>query len=156
VSDRLWRWRLRRTLRRLATETRRDLMLPDGFGGEVHVAWVLLRADGFHVLDTLEGAGQLIAGDLLPEWTLVNRRRFLFPNPLPALERERTAVTLLAGDVAVTSLLVLQDGLALARARPRNVVSLAELVEHLGSTDAAPKSNVMQAWQHVLTQSRQA
>lgn len=148
----LWHWKLRRRLQKSAAACRGDIVLPDGMDGWVHVEWLLLRRDGIHVLETLEGAGQLIAGDNLPDWTLVGRRRFVFPNPLPELDRKQAAVHLLVNKIPVHGCVVMGDQLKLARAHPRNVVAFNELPQRLkplGAGSAVPP-NYVQAWDRLL------
>ncbi|MGH8161812.1 MAG: hypothetical protein ACRESR_06670, partial [Gammaproteobacteria bacterium] len=152
-SGKLWRWRLARTLGRIAVARRENLVIPDGLDGSIQLRCALLRPDGLYVVDILEGSGQLIAGDVLPEWTeVMNRGRFRFPNPLPALQREQAAVQLLAGRAPVAGLLLLQDGLRLARAKPRAIVSLAELVGQLPALGAnsAVRTDCRQAWDRLI------
>ncbi|MGH8224553.1 MAG: hypothetical protein ACRER1_00160 [Gammaproteobacteria bacterium] len=153
----LWRWQLHRCLQRVAAVHRDNLVLPDGLDGWVHIAWTLLRPEGLYVLEVLEGEGQLIAGDMLPEWSLVGkRRRFVFPSPLPELERKLAAVRLIAGNVPIAGFLVMHDGLKLARSHPRAVVSLAELSERLSplGPGSAVRPDYAQSWQRLLAASR--
>lgn len=147
-----WRWRHR--VRRLALDTCNDFVLPDGVESFVHIEHVLLRPEGFYVLDLLEGVGRLIAGERLPEWSLMGkRRRFTFPNPLLLLEHKLTAVRLLAGPVSVRGYVVLTDGLVVPRAQPERVISLAELRQQLPppSGDAAVAPAAAEAWSRIRT-----
>lgn len=156
LKKRFWRLRLRRSLRRISVARSESRVLPEEFGEWVHIEWLLLRPDGIQLLETLEGAGRLIAGDLLPEWTQVNAQRFVFPNPLPNLERKLAAVREQAGKVPVSCLLVLSDGLEFARARPRNVILQAELGEilpPLASHSSIPAA-CAEAWNRLLAASR--
>lgn len=152
----LWHWKLRHGLNKATADCRGDLVLPDGMDGWVHVQWLLLRGDGIHVLETLEGAGQLIAGNNLPNWTLVGKRRFVFPSPLPELERKLSAVRLLVGKVPVSGLIVMSDKLELARARPQIVVAFNELgrrLEPLKSGASVPPAYA-ETWDRLLAASR--
>lgn len=147
--SRLSHWRLRRRLHRLGIAHRADFVLPDGVDGYVHIEQALLRPEGLYVIDVLEGRGQLIAGERLAEWTLIGKRRFVFPNPLAALARKVTAARMVAGRaVPLAGYVVLADGLELPRAQPPAVVSLAGLraaLPALGS-DAAVPPDYAEAW----------
>ncbi|MGH8161297.1 MAG: hypothetical protein ACRESR_03975, partial [Gammaproteobacteria bacterium] len=125
-------------------------------GEWVHIEWLLLRPDGIHLLETLEGAGQLIAGDVLPDWTQVGERRFVFPNPLPNLEHKLAAVREQADKVPVACLLVLSDGLEFARARARNVILQAELGEILPPLASHSRIPTVytEVWNRLLAASR--
>lgn len=147
-----WRWQ--RRIRHLALDTCHDFVLPDGVEGYVHIEYVLLRPEGLYVIDRLEGAGRLIAGDRLPEWSLMGkRRRFTFPNPLHLLDRKSAAVRLLAGRVPIHGLVVLADGLVVPRAQPERVASLPELGQQLHRLpgDAAVAPDIAEAWGRLKT-----
>ncbi len=145
-----WRWR--RRVHRLALDICTDFVLPDGVEGFVHIEQVLLHPEGLYVLDLLEGAGRLIAGERLLEWSLVGkRRRFMFPNPLLLLEHKLTAMRLLAGQVPIEGYVVLADGLVVPRAQPERVVSFTELQHQLprpsGAAAVAPAT--AEAWARI-------
>jgi hypothetical protein len=148
----LWHRRLRRCLTEIAVEKRANLVLPDDFEGWVHVQRLLLRPDGIHLIEVLEGRGQVIAGDVLPDWTIVGRRRFVFPNPLPELERKLASVRSLVGQTPVSALLVMGAGLEFARARPRKVIPFSELPErlHVLAPNAVIRADYREAWEQLL------
>lgn len=147
--SRFAQWRLRHRLHRLGIAHRADFVLPDGVDGYVHIEQALLRPEGLYVLDVLEGRGQLIAGERLAEWTLVGKRRFVFPNPLATLARKVTAARMVAGQaVPFTGFVVLADGLEVPRGRPPGLLSLAELQRALPAlrADAAVPPDYAEAW----------
>lgn len=147
--NRVSRWRLRRRLHRLGIAQRADFVLPDGVDGYVHIEQALLRPEGLYLLDVLEGHGQLIAGERLAEWTLVGKRRFVFPNPLATLARKVTAARMVAGRAApLTGYVVLAAGLQVPRGCPPAVVSFPELQRLLPGprADAAVPPAYAEAW----------
>ena len=136
----------------MALDACKDFVLRDGVDGFVHIEHVLLRPEGLYVLDHLEGDGRLVAGERLPEWTLVGkRRRFAFPNPLLQLDHKLTAVRLLAGQGPVMGYVVLADRLVVPRAQPDRVVGLAELAQRLPHlpSDAALAPAMAEAWSRI-------
>lgn len=145
-----WRWRHR--LRRVSLDMCDDFVLRDGVDGFVHIEHVLLRPEGFYVFDRLEGEGRLVAGERLPEWTLVGkRRRFTFPNPLQKLEHKLTALRLLAGQNPVWGYVVLSERLVVPRAQPDLVIGIAGLagfLQHLPG-DAALSPEMAEAWSRI-------
>ena len=144
---RSWQWR--RRIRRMSLDVCNDFVLRDGVDGFVHIDHILLRPEGLYVLDHLEGDGRLVAGERLPEWTLVGkRRRFVFPNPLRQLDHKLTAVRLLAGQGTVSGYVVMADRLVVPRAQPDRVVALAELANRLPHlpSDAALTPEMAEAW----------
>lgn len=143
-------------MRESSAASRDKLVLSDGMEGRVHIEWLLLRPEGIQVVETLEGAGQLIAGDALPHWTLIGRRRFVFPSPLPELERKLTGVRLLAGKTPVHGLIVMSDKLTLPRAHPQKLTAFAELDKRLApltASTAIPPAYA-QAWDRLVATAR--
>lgn len=142
------RSRLRRQLRRIAAASRSDIVLPDGVDGYVHLETALLRPEGLYVLEILEGEGRLMGGERLAEWTLTGRRRFVFPNPLAALQRKVDAARLAAGAAPLVGLLVIAEEMVMPRVRPRDTLTLKELLARLPalSSDAAVPPDYAEAW----------
>jgi hypothetical protein len=89
-----WRWlrRRRRAVELLAAVTggafdwRRDVLVPDGQGGWVHMDFLLLTSRGCVILDLRDVSGNIFGGDQMTDWTVMQRtRRFTFVNPQTGL-----------------------------------------------------------------------
>ncbi|GEM_PF-1658602 len=160
MSPSRWRWhaRLRRTLRKSAVEVRANLVLEDGLEGFVHLDWLLLRPEGLYLIDILEGEGALLAGDNLREWTLLGKRRFVFPNPVQGMASKLAAVRRSGAGQPAKTLLVLSNGLDLPRVRPSIAVDLATLEKRLPPLpgDAAVTPDLARGWARLIEASAKA
>ena len=103
-----WRWYMRRrALKALvaavtasASDSLRDVLIPDGMGGYFHVDFLLLTPRGVLVIDLRDVRGNIFGGDQMTEWTVIDGpQRFTFTNPQGALYDRIAAVRAVAGDV---------------------------------------------------------
>ena len=53
----------------------RNVLVPDGNGGDVHLDYVLLTARGLVVLDIRDVRGNVFGSDQMKEWTVMARGR---------------------------------------------------------------------------------
>lgn len=89
------------TLRNIADRLLRDVVLPDGVGGHVGVDVLLLRDNRLYLLLLRHADGAIFAGDKMDQWSVVGRRRFVFRNPLHALQDRAIALRVLTPEFEV-------------------------------------------------------
>ncbi|MDE2139771.1 MAG: hypothetical protein KGJ17_04620 [Gammaproteobacteria bacterium] len=89
------------TLRNIADRLMRDVVLPDGVGGHIGVDALLLRDGKLHLLLLRHADGAVFAGSKMDRWSAVGRRRFVFRNPLHALQDRSIALRALAPELNV-------------------------------------------------------
>jgi hypothetical protein len=84
---RVWMLR-RRDARRVARVTSgsadflRNVLVPDGNGGDYHLDFVLLTSRGVVIIDMRDIMGNVFGGDQMTDWTLMDgARRTTFTNP---------------------------------------------------------------------------
>jgi len=129
------RWRQRRLRRQVvnavesvAVEALRDVILPDGSGGHLHLDFLLLTGRGLLVIDLRDVAGVVFGGEHMSEWTVMNGiTRSTFLNPLESLYDRLAAVRLLAGDVPVEGHIVFTERGRFPKGRPPRVMQLGSL-----------------------------
>jgi Nuclease-related domain len=86
----------------IAYEMLKNVLVPNGNGGQIHIHYLLLTQRGLLVLDLLDHPGAVFGGDQMIEWTVIGKkRRFTFANPQHALYDRMAAVRLLTGEVPV-------------------------------------------------------
>ena len=87
-------WMLRRRLTRqiayrlnqAAEALRKDILVPDGNGAQIHVDYLLLGTQRIWVILLRIDQGTVFASDAMPEWTVMgDTGRYTFANPLPGL-----------------------------------------------------------------------
>lgn len=120
--------RLRKAIRSIASEYRKELVIPDGMDGEIQLQHVLLTARGILVMDLKRASGPVFAGEKLEDWTVMEGSgRFKFKNPLAALRARTAAVRAVAKDVPVHGRIVFLGDPDFVGGRPDQVLTLDEL-----------------------------
>ncbi|HEX6638856.1 MAG TPA: nuclease-related domain-containing protein, partial [Steroidobacteraceae bacterium] len=80
VGGRIWMLR-RRDARRVARVTAgaadflRNVLIPDGNGGDFHLDFLLLTSRGVVVIDMRDITGNVFGGDQMTDWTLMDGPR---------------------------------------------------------------------------------
>jgi hypothetical protein len=99
-------WMLRqRDARRVARVTAgaadflRNVLVPDGNGGDFHLDFLLLTSRGVVVIDMRDLAGNVFGGDQMTDWTVMDGpRRATFVNPQSGLYDRIASVKAVAQD----------------------------------------------------------
>jgi hypothetical protein len=143
-------WRTRRAIdaaiSSVAYEMLKNVLLPNGNGGQIHVHYLLLTQRGLLVADLLDRPGAIFGGDQMIEWTAIGKkRRYTFANPQHALYDRMAAVKLLTGDVPVEGRLLFTLRSEFPKGKPRNVVRIDDLAEDFPLVDQA-RANITAAF----------
>jgi hypothetical protein len=143
----LWRWyrRHRARAKLLATVTGgsfdhvRDVLVPDGQGGSLHIDFLLLTTRGCVVLDMRNVAGNIFGGDQMTAWTVMHRAlRYTFANPQTGLYDRIAAVRAVVEALPVEGRVVLSP-------RGRFPKGLPRFTLVLGSPSACPAAERAQS-----------
>lgn len=158
-------WRRRRAERAklrpieaIAYEMLRDVLLPDGNEGQIHVDFLLLTGRGVVVLDLRDVPGAIFGGESMDEWALMDgpRRRTL-ANPLAALFDRMAAVGQLAGkDVPVDGRIVFTSRASFPKGRPRRVTPIELLGQEFPAADRTATPSPVAAWLEAWGRVREA
>lgn len=143
-------WRTRRgiegVISSIAYEMLKNVLLPNGNGGQIHVHYLLLTQRGLLVADLLDRPGAVFGGDQMLEWTAIGKkRRYTFANPQHALYDRIAAVRLLTGDVPVEGRLLFTVRSEFPKGKPRNVVRIDDLTTDFPKVDMA-RGNITAAF----------
>lgn len=143
-----------RQIESVAYETLRDVVLPDGNGGELHVDFLLLTARGLLVADLREARGTIFGGETMSQWVVMDGvRRLTMSNPLEPLYDRIAAVKQLVGEVPVEGRVIFTGGGRFAKGRPPHVTMLDSLSSEFPQADRVAASAVpglwRSAWEHV-------
>jgi hypothetical protein len=152
-------WRKRgplsaQALQAVAIEHLRDVLVPDGMGGQIQLEHLLLTANGVVVIDVKAFEGTIFASDRMEEWTVIGKQgRFTFPNPLGTLYDRIAALRQLVRDVPVAGHVLFAPGADFSKGRPRDVVLPAELIELYRKPERAELERLLEAfaphWDHI-------
>lgn len=130
----------------VAYEMLRNVLIPNGNGGQIHVHYLLLTQRGLLVADLLDRPGAIFGGDQMIEWTAIGKkRRYTFPNPQHALYDRMAAVRLLTGEVPVEGRLLFTLRSEFPKGKPRNVLRIDNLTDDFPPVDKA-RGNITAAF----------
>lgn len=120
----------------VAYEMLKNVLLPNGNGGQIHVNYLLLTQRGLLVVDLLDLPGAVFGGEQMLEWAAIGKkRRYTFANPQHALYDRMAAVKLLIGDVPVEGRVIFTLRSNFPKGKPRNVVRIDDLPEDFPIVD---------------------
>ncbi|AMN47139.1 hypothetical protein ACG33_08515 [Steroidobacter denitrificans] len=133
-------WRARQAIdvaiAQIAYEILKDVLIPNGMDGQIHVPYLLLTQRGVLVAELLDLPGAIFGGDQMIEWTAIGRkRRYTFANPQHALYDRVAAVRLLTGEVPVEGRLIFTTRSEFPKGRPRNVLRIDDLIAEFPAVD---------------------
>lgn len=130
----------------IAYEMLKNVLLPNGNGGQIHIHYLLLTQRGLLVLDLLDHPGAVFGGDQMIEWTVIGKkRRFTFANPQHALYDRMAAVRLLTGEVPVDGRVLFTLRSDFPKGKPRYVVRIDNLTDDFPPVDSA-RGNITAAF----------
>ena len=130
----------------IAYEMLKNVLVPNGNGGQIHIHYLLLTQRGLLVIDLLDHPGAVFGGDQMIEWTVIGKkRRFTFANPQHALYDRMAAVRLLTGEVPVDGRVLFTTRSDFPKGKPRYVVRIDELTEDFPVVDTA-RGNITAAF----------
>jgi len=120
----------------IAYEVLRNVLIPNGNGGQIHLNYLLLTERGLMVVDLFDVPGSIFAGDQMQQWTAIGRkRRYQFPNPQSLLYDRMAAVKMLAGTVPVDGCLMFTTRGEFPKGKPKYVARIDELANYFPIVD---------------------
>jgi hypothetical protein len=151
----VWRWyrRYRARTQLLATVTGgsfeylRDMLVPDGQGGSLHIDFLLLTTRGCVVLDMRNIAGNIFGGDQMTAWTVMHRAlRYTFANPQTGLYDRIAAVRAMVEELPVEGRVVFSPRGRFPKGLPRFTLMLASLPSEFPAAERAQSGALPDAW----------
>jgi hypothetical protein len=130
-------------------EMLKNVLLPNGNGGQIHLNYVLLTQRGVLVADLLDLPGAVFGGEQMLEWTAIGKkRRYTFTNPQHALYDRMAAVKSLIGDVPVEGRVIFTVRSSFPKGKPRNVLRIDDLADDFPVVDKV-RGNITAAFGNV-------
>lgn len=151
----LWRWYRRRraaavllaTVTGGAFEYLRDVLVPDGQGGSLHVDYLLLTARGCIVIDMRNIAGNIFGGDQMTEWTVMHReQRYTFANPQTGLYDRIAVVRALISELPVEGRVVFSPRGRFPKGLPRYTLMLGSIGAEFPAAEREQSGALPEAW----------
>ena len=157
------RWRRYRARRQLVKSFEaasagllRDILIPDGSDGQLHIDFLLLTGRGLLVVDYRDVEGVVFGGEHMREWAVMNgSERSTFLNPLEALYDRVAAIRALAGEVPVDGRIVFTGRSTFPKGRPPRVMRLDLLEQEYPPPEPGathPAERYRTAWDQVKSQ----
>lgn len=141
-------------LKSVAYDVLRDVLVPDGMDGRLHVDFLLLTQRGILVLDLREIPGLVFGGDQMDQWTVMTRtRRYTFVNPQGALLDRIAAVKQIASDVPVEGRVLFTTRSRFPKGRPKSVLILDSIKAEYAPVDKGTMQDTVKmfrpAWERL-------
>lgn len=148
--------RLRRILDASCEAWVRDLVIPDGLDGHIHIAHLLRTAAGFVVVDVVRVTGAVFGAPNIDEWTvIIEGRSRKFRNPVAANRARRIAVSGMVPTVPVHGVVVLLGAVEFPKGVPEGTATLDTLRASLEALPArTANANLDEAWYGIASASR--
>ena len=150
-----WRWYRRRRAHAAllaavtggAFQHHRDVLVPDGQGGSLHIDFLLLTTRGCVVVDMRDIAGNIFGGDQMTEWTVMHRaQRYTFPNPQAGLYDRIAAVRALAVDLPVEGRVVFTSRGRFPKGLPRYTLMLDSMASEYPAAERQQSGAIPELW----------
>ena len=146
-------------LKGVAYDVVRDVLVPDGMEGHLHIDFLLLTQRGILILDLREIPGMVFGGDQMDQWTVITRtRRYTFLNPQGALLDRIAAVKLIAGEVPVEGRVLFTTRSRFPKGRPRSALMLDSIKAEYAPVDKGAMQETVRlfhpAWERLKASTR--
>jgi hypothetical protein len=142
-GGRVWMLR-RRDARRVARLTSgaadflRNVLVPDGNGGDYHLDFVLLTSRGVVIIDMRDITGNVFGGDQMTDWTLMDgAHRSTFVNPQSGLYDRIASVKAIAVDTPVEGRIVFTKRAKFPKGLPRFTLMIDSVAQEFPKLGAA-------------------
>lgn len=149
--------RLARRLRRHSWDFARDVVIPDGLDGYVHLDRVLIRPQGLLLLDIKRVNGSVFGAEKMDEWVVMDSgRRFGFRNPLGSLQERMTALRAFAPQMEVDGYVLVLGNVEFPKGRPARTLAVEDLEEHLEAVEGQLPDGWKANWNAIRGRSQAA
>lgn len=142
----------------IALEILRNILIPNGNGGQIHLNYLLLTDRGLLVLDLFDVPGAIFGGDQMFQWTAIGRKlRFTFANPQSVLYDRMAAVKLLSGEMPVEGRLIFTQRGDFPKGKPKDVLRIDQLNTEFPAIDRS-RTQITTAfeeiWKHIKEEAK--
>jgi nuclease-like protein len=142
-GGRVWMMR-RKDARRVARITSgaadylRNVLVPDGNGGDYHLDFVMLTSRGVVIIDMRDITGNVFGGDQMTDWTLMDgAHRSTFANPQSGLYDRIASVKAIALDTPIEGRIVFTKSAKFPKGLPRFTVMIDSVAAEFPRLGAA-------------------
>ncbi len=142
-----WPRKIQDVISCVSDKSLRDIVIPDGAGGQIHLDYLLLTSKGLVVLDIKDVGGNVFGSNKMDNWTVIaSNDRLSFRNPQGPLYDRVAAVKSLANEVPVTGRIVFTERARFPKGTPDHVVQLNTLLVVFNADTLARSDSVLEAF----------
>ena len=150
-----WRWygrrreriRRKRRIEAVSIDHLRNVAVPDGSGGTLHIDYVLLTVRGVLLLDVRDVVGNVFGSDPMIEWTVMHAgRRQTFPNPQGPLYDRIAALKTIVGDLPIEGRVMFGKGSSFPKGLPRLTLREESLEAEFPLGDRTQAEQLVEVW----------
>lgn len=150
-----WRWygrrrermRRKRRIEAVSIDHLRNVAVPDGSGGTLHIDYVLLTVRGVLLLDVRDVVGNVFGSDPMVEWTVMHAgRRQTFPNPQGPLYDRIAALKTIVGDLPIEGRVMFGSGSSFPKGLPRLTLREESLEAEFPLGDRTQAEQLVEVW----------
>jgi hypothetical protein len=150
-----WRWygrrreriRRKRRIEAVSIDHLRNVAVPDGSGGTLHIDYVLLTVRGVLLLDVRDVVGNVFGSDPMIEWTVMHAgRRQTFPNPQGPLYDRIAALKAIVGDRPIEGRVLFGSGSSFPKGLPRLTLREESLEAEFPLGDRTQAEQLVEDW----------
>lgn len=150
-----WRWygrrreriRRKRRIEAVSIDHLRNVAVPDGSGGTLHIDYVLLTVRGVLLLDVRDVVGNVFGSDPMIEWTVMHAgRRQTFPNPQGPLYDRIAALKAIVGDLPIEGRVMFGSGSSFPKGLPRLTLREESLEAEFPLGDRTQAEQLVEDW----------
>ena len=128
----------------------RNLLIPDGMGGEIHIAHLLNTTKGFLLLDPREVEGMVFAGERMDQWSATHQgNRVAFDNPIPSLLDRLAAVRAVAYGVPVDGKVIFSTRVSFPKGCPDVVTTIPVLAKDYPAEPHPTNNGYASQWEEL-------
>ena len=135
-------------LKTISVDSMKDVLVPDGMGGHIHVEHLLLTGRGLLVINVKPYHGIVFASDRMDDWTVMHDgNRQTFGNAIGPLLDRGAAVKQIVKDINVQGYLLFPEGADFSKGQPKTVILPEALVSEFSRSADQDRERVMSAFQ---------
>ncbi len=131
--------------RKIGFDAIADFIVSDGNEGEIYIDHLVLTPRGLMLLDSIDTAGTVFAGDRMNIWSAThNGTRVNFDNPIPALADRVNAIKAIVPGVPIESYVLFIGEVEFPKGHPDKVTTVAKLLNTVAHEPSHDETSVYQ------------
>jgi len=142
--------RLKKAVRKLGRESIRNVILPDGVGGNIFIDYLVLSTHNIIVVILKRYRGTIFCADNIELWTqLLGKRSFKFHNPLQQNDADIQSLRHLLPATSIEGIVLFHGECEFPKGKPERVRSVSEILLSDTEKNSAVQPDLLDSWQQL-------